>query len=572
MSGNLATREDFDLIDEQRIRELAAEYEIEDDLDIYRYVPPGPVAGAYIRQLYGSSFIMGPVGSGKTTASAFKRIVAATAAPVAWHPEDHKPTRMCRWIVLRDSFRSAEKTVLESWRQWFPKGYPGSTWTGGNDRPVTHILRFRGADGVRVEVITEFAGLGENSIETLMKGREYSGGWLNEFDTHADGALEDMEQRVGRYPSADSLLSVKELEELSRELGVVVQSGQRRAIVIGDLNAPTLDNHAYKTLVTNIHKTPDRKFFRQPSGLSDEAENRHKLEPDYYDRLVRNQEESFVMRMVENKFGYSRSGKPVYEGFDRTRHVAKREIGFDPQLELIISIDVSMNTLNPAATFLQVKSPGRIAFIDELYLGHGVGAARFGEALKQLLDERYSDAVKIRVFVDPAAQYGADKEGGQLTALETIAIILGLPLLVPAGGSNELGARLDAVKAELRGYLEPNTHLIVCPVRCPLLIEGFEGKYRYKRRPERASAEYEDAPEKNHPHSDVHDAGQYGVQGVRGRVGSLRNAAGADKAPGKGGGSGWTSGHGGGHGDGKGGGRRAGGGKGGFDVHKVGRR
>lgn len=560
MSETRATREDFDLFDEQRIRELAVTYEIDDELDIYRYVPPGPVAAAYIKRLYGSSFIMGPVGSGKTTASAFKRIVAATVAPVAWHPEDRKPTRMCRWIVLRDSFRSAEKTVLESWRQWFPKGYPGSTWTGGNDRPVTHTLRFRGADGVRVEVITEFAGLGENSIETLMKGREYSGGWLNEFDTHADGALEDMEQRVGRYPSADSLLSVRELEDLSRELGVVVQSGQRKAIVIGDLNAPTLDNHAYKTLVTNIHKTPDRQFFRQPSGLSDEAENRHKLEPDYYDRLVRNQEESFVMRMVENKFGYSRSGKPVYEGFDRTRHVAKREIGFDSALELIISIDVSMNTLNPAATFLQVKSPGRIAFIDELYLGHGVGAARFGEALKQRVDERYSDAVKIRVFVDPAAQYGADKEGGQLTAMETIAIILGLPLLVPAGGSNELGGRLDAVKAELRGYLEPNTHLIVCPVRCPLLIEGFEGKYRYKRRPERASAEYEDAPEKNHPHSDLQDAAQYGVQGVRGRVGSLRSAAGVDKAPGKSGqSSGWGR---------KSSGTRAGG----FDVHRVGRK
>lgn len=560
----LATREDFDIIDERRIRELAAQYEIQEDLDIYRYVPPGPVAGSYIRKLTGSSFIMGPVGSGKTTASAFKRIVAGSAAPVAWYPEDRKPTRMCRWIVLRDSFRSAEKTVLESWKQWFPKGYPGSSWMGGNDRPVTHTLRFRGADGVRVEVITEFAGLGENSIETLMKGREYSGGWLNEFDTHADGALEDMEQRVGRYPSSDSLLSVSELEDLSRELGTVVQSGQRKAIVIGDLNAPTLDNHAYKSLVTNIHKTPDRFFFRQPSGRSDEAENRHKLEPDYYDRLVRNQDESFVRRMVDNEFGYSKSGKPVYEGFERSRHVARREIGFEPNLELIISIDVSMNTLNPAATFLQVRAPGRIAFIDELYLGHGVGAARFGEALKQLVDERYSDAVKIRVFVDPAAQYGADKEGGQLTALETIAIILGLPLMVPAGGSNELGGRLDAVKAELRGYLEPNTHLTICPVRCPLLIEGFEGKYRYKRRPERASAEYEDAPEKNHPHSDIQDAAQYGVQGVRGRVGSLRNAAGADKTPGKGGSSGWGKGHGG----------RSGssGSKSGFDVHRVGRK
>ncbi|MDZ7824079.1 MAG: hypothetical protein U5K75_08605 [Ahrensia sp.] len=86
--------------------------------------------------------------------------------------------------------------------------------------------------------------------------------------------------------------------------------------------------------------------------------------------------------------------------------------------------------------------------------------------------------------------------------------------------------RLDAVKAELRGYLEPNTHLIICPQKCPNLIEGFEGKYRYKRRPNTASATYEDQPEKNHPHSDLHDALQYLVLGIRGRVGALRGAAG----------------------------------------------
>jgi hypothetical protein len=64
-------------------------------------------------------------------------------------------------IVLRDTFRAAEKTVLESWKQWFPKNYPGSTSTGRQRPAVQHTLRFMGQTASAVEAITEFAGLGE---------------------------------------------------------------------------------------------------------------------------------------------------------------------------------------------------------------------------------------------------------------------------------------------------------------------------------------------------------------------------------------------------------------------------
>ncbi|TPW33234.1 hypothetical protein FJU08_01325 [Martelella alba] len=523
------TRDDLRALSAAEERALVARYEIDEKFNPFSYTPPGPVAQAFILSNLPTAVIMGPLGGGKTTACTFKRIYEATQAPIAWHPADGKPTRMCRWIVLRDTFRSAEKTVLESWKQWFPKGYPGSSWAGGNDRPVTHTLRFMGSDGIRIEAITEFAGLGENSIETMMKGREYSGGWLNETDTHADGSIDDMEQRVGRYPSAAILLSVDELEDLGRKLGHRLVSGQRKSVVIGDMNAPTIDNWTYRVLVKL--KTPDRHLFEQPSGRADDAENRYNLEPDYYDRIVRNQEDWFIRRMVDNKFGYSRAGKPVYDGFDRPRHVARSRIIVDPRLALGIGVDISMNTLNPAAVFGQVHAPGRIMAVRELYLGHGVGAARFGEAMLQCLSEHFSNASKVRLWVDPAAEYGADREGGQLTAMETLSVILGIPVLIPAGGSNELGMRLDAVKTELRGYIEPNTHLQIDPEGCPLLLEGFEGKYRYKRKPEKASTDYEEQPEKTHPWSDLQDGLQYLILGFRGRAGIIRGAADKDREP-----------------------------------------
>lgn len=511
--ADLVTRGDLKSFSDAEMRRIVAGLDITGEVDPFNYTPPGPVAEAFILSPILTKVIMGPLGGGKTTACAFARIFAASTAPVARHPDDKKFTRMCRWIVLRDTFRSVEKTVLESWKQWFPKGFPGSSWAGGNDRPVTHTLRFTGAGGVRIEAITEFAGLGEMDVESLMKGREYSGAWLNELDTHAAGALDDMEQRVGRYPRADLL---------------VEPDTKRSRTVIADMNAPTIDNWTYDALVTNIAKTPDRHLFRQPSGRSPTAENRFALEPDYYERIVRNQDDHFVRRMVDNEFGYSRSGRAVFDTFSRDRHVARQRILFVPELTLDIGIDISQNALNPAAVFLQVHSPGRICAIDELYLGHGVGAARFGEGLNMRLTDRYRGATKIRLWFDPAAQWGADKEGGQLTAMETIGIICGLPVLIPGNGSNELGMRLDAVKTELRGYLEPNMQIQFCPVGCPLLIKAMEGGYRYKKRPASASSEFEDQPEKNHPASDLSDGLQYGVIGIRGRMGAIRGAAGED--------------------------------------------
>lgn len=540
---------------DERIRELALELDLIGDLDFTRYVPPGPVAQQFLNSTALTAVLMGPLGGGKTTACAFKRVYAATRAPIARHPEDGRPTRMCRAIILRDTFRSAEKTVLESWKQWFPKNYAGSSSTGGNDRPLVHILRFMGHDGIRIEAVTEFAGLGEASIETLMKGREYSMGWLNELDTHAEGALDDLEQRVGRYPKADILLTRREIAELEQRLGHRLYAPeQRMRLVIGDMNAPTIDNWTYETLVTN--RGPDRAFFQQPSGRSLDAENIFNLEVDYYDRIIANQDERFVRRMVDNKFGYSRSGKPVYEAFDQLRHVASHPIPFRPDLDLHIGIDASTAGLSPAAVFGQVQV--RIAIIDELWMGQGVGPARFAERLKLKLAESYPNLPKhrLKVWCDPAAFGGADKETDQQHAADIIASELGVPVNMPGNGSNAISLRLKAMDNEFRGYLEPNSSILISP-NCPVYISACGGKYRFKKLTAASANDYDDLPEKAHPWSDIADAGQYIVIGMRGH----RAVITGQHQPG---GTRWSS-------QGSGAPQGAGWGRaGGFDPHKAG--
>jgi len=492
-------------------RALAAEYERDDAFDPTRYIPPGPVAQAFINDRSMSPFIMGPVGGGKTTAAIFKRIKAATMMPAC-----RDGTIRDRWVVVRSTYRDAEKTILASWQQSFPKGYPGSTWSGGNDRPAIHTLRFRQINPLTreecvVEAETHFIGLNGERIEVKLRGWEISGALLNEADQHDEGALRYLEQRTGRYPR-------------KRDLPDGVEPFRQ---VIGDLNAPDLDNWIYKHFVEE--RRAGRNLHVQPSGRSAEAENRINLPKGYYEQMVASEPDWYVRRFVDNEFGYSREGKPVYEEFNARVHVAGEEIPVDQNLPLLIGMDAG---LTPAGVLLQPTPDGQLRGVGEVVPGHGFGAGRFGELLNEYVAARFPRVPSIRDWCDPAAQYGADREGGELAWMDTVSLAIGRPIQLPAGGSNELGLRLDAVRRELRSTLDGRRpRLIYCPKHCPMLIRGFASKYRYRKRAAGAATDYEIVPEKNE-YSHPHDGNQYVILGYRGRnaVVSAGRPIGVDRA------------------------------------------
>lgn len=485
------------MLDEIDVRSMVADLERDEDFDPFRYRPAGPVSQAFLNnQRDLTQFIMGPVGGGKTTVCAFKRVLAATLMP-----PDKKGVRRSRWIVLRTSFRDSERTVLKSWQQWFPKNYTGSTWTGGNDRPVTHILRWRLFDGTTVEAETLFIGLGDHKVAEVLRGLEISGAWLNEADTLDEDALAAVEQRVGRYPAKVDLAD---------------QNAARHRQVIGDLNAPDEDNWVYTNFMEK--PKPRRVLYAQPSGRHPDAENLGNLEAGYYEDMVATQEDWFVRRFVDNNFGYSRDGKPVYGSFNRVLHVAARAIAVDPNLVTLIGLDAG---LHPAALIGQATPRGQIRLTDELYLGHGYGADRFGEALLDLLDRRGYPARtsgNMRVWADPAAQYGADREGGELAWTETMGLVLGVTMGIPM--SNELSLRIGAVSQELRHTLDDGTPRMLISPHLKMTIRALSSAYRYKKR---ADGRFDPEPEKNDA-SHPMDALQYLVLGFRGRAGVVQEA------------------------------------------------
>lgn len=82
---------------------------------------PEPIAEQFILDDRFYSFIVGPVGSAKTTAILFKIIHrAALQAP---SPVDG--IRRTRWVIVRNTAPQLADTTLKSWFTWFPDGQAG---------------------------------------------------------------------------------------------------------------------------------------------------------------------------------------------------------------------------------------------------------------------------------------------------------------------------------------------------------------------------------------------------------------------------------------------------------------
>jgi hypothetical protein len=462
--------------------------------------PPGPVAEEFMRDVT-SLFpaIMGPVGSGKTTTVIWKRFAHAAMQPVC-----RDGIRRSKAVHIHTSFRDLEKTLLASWLQWWPKKSGYSDWTGGNDRPAVHTLRLD-VRGVTTEIISEFRGLGDESAESALRGWEGDFGHLVEMDLLAPGVSTALIGRLAlrRYPG-----------------GGLLPEGVRPHIqMVGDLNAPDVDSWVYRDFIEA--PKPGYKLYRQPGGLSPNAENRARAALEDYQRMAATMADWEKRRYIDNQFGYSRDGKPVYAEFDDQRHIAA--VHFDPNLPLVIGFDVGMQ---PSAVFLQPCANGQVRVLAEVVPDHGCGASRLADLLVGTLTGQFFKASDVVAYGDPAAQYGADREAGENTALEIVQRRLGVPVLIPGDGSNEIEVRLEAVRGHLRATIDGRTPALLVDPSCKYLIKGFASKYRF-RRERGASDVFVDRPDKSQrPYADVHDALQYACLGIQGRMGVIAAAVG----------------------------------------------
>jgi hypothetical protein len=486
---------------------LAAERKRSAEYSITHYKPPGPVAESYILDKRKVSAIMGPPGSGKTTATIFKLIRFSVN-----NPPCRDGVIRVKGMVVRDTFRNLYKTTISSWLSWFPLSqYPD--FTGGSDRPAQHILRFvvpgrkstiTGADQ-EIDLIVEFTAIGENSVEAISRGWEGNWAWNSEANYNTSDALDAMRQRTfaGRYPPAKD-----------RFPGVNVP-----ALVVNDFNAPEETNWTVERLIEG--DPAHVGFFRQPGARSPHAENLQNLNAGYYDELIIGMPKWKVRRDIDNLVGIDRNGMPVYEDYDDDLH--RSQVDIPPVAGVPIDLGFDQG-LHPACIITQTMPNGQLRVLEEV-VPERMGRDRFAEMLMTVLEERYTECPFRYTEADPNAFHGADKEGGEQSWADSIGMALGKPL-APAA-TNEIGVRLSAVEQALMGVVPgvPNQRmLLINGPRCPVLIAGFQSKYRWQTDRQGNLINNQKVPVKDR-FSNPHDALQYVLLKLRGRWGIVKAAA-----------------------------------------------
>ncbi len=466
----------------------------------FLYAPQGDVLDQYYRSRERITFIMGPLGSGKTTVSCMRLFDQICEQ----EPDAHN-TRKSRWVAVRNTYPDLNGTTIKDWCDLYHNEH---TQLGkfNKDFPPTHHLDFDLEDGTRVIAEVVFLALDRADSVRKLRGLQVTGFWLNEVK-ELDKSIVDMcDGRHGRYP--------KDVRPTWHGM-------------IGDTNAPDTD-HWYYELAEDV--TPEGwLFLKQPGGVisevsgppnkrvvtwrpNPEAENKNNLPDGYYIKQVQGKKQDWIRVNLANEYGSVSTGKPIYQGvWNDALHASEfRLLPIPIVKKLLLGFDFGRT---PACIIGQPMPNGKLRVLREL-IATSMGIRSFMDQMvmpmlkKEFKDYDISD---MEAYADPSgvAKSGNDENSpiGILNdeyKLTTYPTATNIPLRRWESVNDFLTSTIDGAQA---------FELSKC---CKVLRKGFNGGYHF-RRLNVSGEKYAEVAEKN-SYSHPHDALQYLSQGAQGEI------------------------------------------------------
>lgn len=431
-----------------------------------RYTPPGAVAEAFFLSQAFVSGIMGPIGSGKTTACIVKLLQLATK-----QPRDANGKRRSRFAIIRNTYPELRTTTMKSWNEVVPQHV--GEWQG--EGPPTH--RISTSDGVECEVL--FLALDRPEDIRKLLSLELTAAWINEAREVPKAILDGLTGRVGRFPPV-------------RDGGCIEPQ------ILLDTNAPDTDHWWYR--LAEEERPQGYAFFRQPGGRDVAAENVPNLPPSYYERAVAGKTEDWIKVYIDAQYGYVRDGKPVYPEFLDSLHVRAFEVSSGHPIR--VGLDFG---LTPAAVIGLRDSRGRWRIRSEV-VTEDMGATTFADELGRHLRERYEGHPIEAITGDPAGDQRAQTD--ETTVYD---VLKAKKIFAKPAPTNDFVIRRDAVGNLLSRLVDGEPAMLIHP-DCAVLRRAMTGGYCLRRLQLVGREMYRDVPDKN-AFSHVAEAVQYLVLG-----------------------------------------------------------
>lgn len=449
-----------------------------------------PVVSDFMQSSDFTRFILGPVGSGKTTGVLME--VMRRCAEQAPGPDGIRRTR---WAVVRNTLSQLKQTVLRDIDTWFG---PISTYRVSDNMVIIQTG----------DIYSEWflIPLSEPEDQKRLLSMQLTGIWINEFIELIPDLVPAMAGRVGRYPSK-------------------AMGGPSWFGIVGDSNMPNIGSEWHRLL--DVETPPDWKVFTQPGGLEPDAENVSNLPGgiEYYNRLNRQHSKAWTKRYVHAQYGDDPDGTAVFrETFNWKTHVVPgsrttpildsdgNQVGWNcvggitptPGRTILVGQDFGRN---PCSVICQLDHTGRLLVLDEVVSTDMGLELHLKTKLRPKLmgDQRYA-GMNIVVIGDPS---GVAKN--TLTEETCFDLLKREGFMAQPASTNLIDPRLRAVDTLLLQSVGGRAGFQVDEARCPTLIRALNGLYRYGKT---KAGETKPLPEKTNPWSDLADALQYACLAV----------------------------------------------------------
>lgn len=434
------------------------------------YVSP-PTVGRFLRD--NTSLVrclVGPVGSGKSMGvimELFRRSCQQTP---------FNGVRRTRWALVRNTLQQLKATVLNDVLLYLGPLVRHHV----SDSKI--VLGFLLPDGTKVESEWLLVPLDRPEDQQRLLSLQLTGAWVNEAREVPIDILMALIGRCGRYPS--------------KLLGGPTWYG-----VVLDTNPWSVASAYHETFV--LDPKPGWKLYKQPGGLSPDAENSENLPNGYYENLSNGRDPEWVRVHVHGEWGDDLSGQAVFRrSFDPAEHVVDLE---DPVINPFRPIMIGMDFgRTPSALITQIGNDGCLWFLDEITTEDIGLRGMVRERLKPLLFSEPYNGRRFFVVADPA---GAQKS--QLAEENAFDVLRDEGFMAYPAPTNDIGRRLLAVEKLLMAH----NGIKISRQRCPMLIRALASEYKYRRK---KTGDLDDLPEKSHPWSDIADALQYAALGANG--------------------------------------------------------
>jgi hypothetical protein len=392
--------------------------------------------------------LLGKVRSGKTFAA-----IAECLKVAAWNRHKHFPT--CRVYVVRQGYREMEDATIPSYIKTFRHLWGGRnpghfdktrlTYTIATKRPMTEV-KFLFRSFQEIESLEKKGGL-EITIFVIEEASEFDNDHL--FDL--------LTMRLS-FPT--KIIDHNHNTHYPTYRGIVVS------------NAPQDQTHwIYKRFFSEV---TDPKLFE---GFNITDDNPY-VGKKYYKRLTAGLNPQMKKRFLDGKsIPQLVPGTEVYHGFSYRKNTPEKPMLPDYKYPIIRGWDIGGGSLHLACVFLQIffKEDGtkEVRVYDEVYNENSI-VTNFADTVLAFTNVRYKcrSEMKIIDICDPIASTKTSELTGQTVAE---ALTVKEIYLIPAP-SQGFEKRKIVVQSVLT---TPN--LLLVNKHCELLIDGFEGLYRYKK-------------------------------------------------------------------------------------------